>query len=54
MFHFPYFKIHEGKDEEWYDNAKTLYERTKTDNDVIHLEFLYTDDGQVHRRKVWL
>ena len=48
MFHFPYFKIHEGKDEEWHDNAKTFYERTKTDNDVIHLEFSYADDGQVH------
>ena len=43
----PYFKIHEGKEEEWKDNAKKFYERTKRENDVIHFGFSYTDDGEV-------
>ena len=49
----PYFKIHEGKKEEWKDNAKRFYERTKTENDVIHFGFSYTDDGQVHCREAY-
>ena len=49
----PYFKIHEGKEKEWKDNAKRFYERTRTENDVIHFGFSYTDDGLVHCREAY-
>ena len=49
----PYFKIHEGKEEEWKDNAKRFYELTKTEKDFIHYGFTYTEDGQVHCREAY-
>ena len=49
----PYFKIHEGKEEEWKDNAKRFYELIKTEKDFIHYGFTYTEDGQVHCREAY-
>ena len=49
----PYFKIHEGKEKEWKDNAKRFYELTKTEKDFIHYGFTYTEDGQVHCREAY-
>ena len=49
----PYFKIHEGKEKEWKENAKKFYELTKTEKDFIHYGFTYTEDGQVHCREAY-
>ena len=49
----PYFKIHEGKEKEWKDNAKRFYELTKTEKDFIHYGFTYTEDGEVHCREAY-
>ena len=46
----PYFTIHEGKMEEWKEIAKRFYELAKTEKDIIHYGFTYSEDGQVHCR----
>ena len=49
----PYFKIHEGKEEEWKANSKHFFELTKTEKDVVYFGFSYSDDGQVHCREAY-
>ena len=49
----PYFKIHEGKMEEWKEIAKRFCELAKTEKDVIHYGFTYSEDGLVHCREAY-
>ena len=49
----PYFKIHEGKIEEWKANCEKFYELTKSETGMVHYGFSFTDDGQAHCREAY-
>ena len=49
----PYFKIHEGKEEEWKENCKEFYKLTKTEPDAIFYGFSFTADGQALCREAY-
>ena len=49
----PYFKIHEGKEEEWKTNCEKFYELTKTEPGVVYYGFSFTNDGQAYCREAY-
>ena len=49
----PYFKIHEGKVEQWKANCEKFYELTKTEPDMVFYGFSFTEDGQAHCREAY-
>ena len=49
----PYFKIHEGKEEEWKTNCEKFYELTKTEPGMVFYGFSFTNDGQAHCREAY-
>ena len=49
----PYFKIHDGKEQEFKENTKKFVELTRNETDVVHFGFTYSDDGQAHCREAY-
>eukprot|EP00188_Purpureofilum_apyrenoidigerum_P000572 Plantae.Rhodophyta-Purpureofilum_apyrenoidigerum.ctg12561.p3 GENE.Plantae.Rhodophyta-Purpureofilum_apyrenoidigerum.ctg12561~~Plantae.Rhodophyta-Purpureofilum_apyrenoidigerum.ctg12561.p3 ORF type:complete len:164 (-),score=31.92 Plantae.Rhodophyta-Purpureofilum_apyrenoidigerum.ctg12561:143-634(-) len=42
----PYFKIHDGKVEEFKKRVDKFYELIKTEDKLMHYSFCFTDDGR--------
>jgi len=47
----PYFKIHDGKVDEWKANTEKFYEVTKSEPGMVNYGFSFSDDGVAHCRE---
>ena len=49
----PYFKVHEGKLEQWKANCEKFYELTKSEPDMVFYGFSFSEDGHAHCREAY-
>ena len=49
----PYFKIHDGKIQEWKANCEKFYELTKTESNMVYYGFSFAENGQAFCREAY-